>query len=181
MGCTNSTALAEITYSCDDKPKGGISQIYVARKENADGGVIASGVLTYTTGHFTPDDVIEIDFNKKDGFTIAGTEYSGENDGTDSYVPTISVEAPRVTVDKLLATELMSGGFNELVVYVKHRTGLWFAYGTDNGVFISAGTTTTGTNTDKNILQITFTGEEDSYEKSIDDTSIGFVEEGLSA
>ena len=179
MGCISSTPLEGISYNCNDKPKGGVSRILVARKSVIDAlATITDGVLELSAD-LTTGDTVEVDFNKKDGFSIAGLEYSGEADGTDSYVPTISVEAPRVTVDKLMAVDIMAGGFNELVVFVQHRTGLWFAYGVDNGVYASAATTTTGTNTDKNTIQFTFTGDEDSFEKSVGETDIAKVVAGL--
>ena len=81
--------------------------------------------------------------------------------------PTVSVEIPRVTLDKLQAVVPMFGGFNELVVFVKARTGVETAYGFDNGVFISTASSTTGNNTEKNMLQLTFTGDEDSMETCI--------------
>ncbi len=164
MGCTSSTALENITFTCDDKPKGGIDELLIVRTADITEVSDTDGVLDVT---FAATSVSRIDFNKKDGFSIAGTEYAGEPDGTDAFTPSISVEIPRITVDKLQAIGVMTGGFNELVVLVKMRTGLEFAYGYDNGLFINAATSTSGTNADKNTIQATFSGDEDSFERSL--------------
>ena len=167
MGCTTETALTNVTFTCADKPKGGLDEIIVARASAIDwtaatdllGEVDLSVALSITGA------TARIDFNKKDGFSYAGTTYSGEPDGTDSYAPTVIVQLPRVDLAKLQSVESMLGGFNELIVFVKARTGEEFAFGVDNGMFGSALTTTTGTNTDKNVMELTFTGDEDSMER----------------
>ena len=106
-------------------------------------------------------------------------EFSGEADGTDSFTPTVAVEVPRVTLDKLQAVDAMLGGFNELVVFVKARTGIETVYGYDNGVYVSAATITTGNNTEKNMMQLTFTGDEDSLPKVLTGTSWAVLEAAL--
>ena len=177
MGCSNSAALENVTFDCTDKPKGGLDTIYVMRASDITTATDVDGELDITA--VTATSVAMIDFNKKDGFSYAGTEYTGEFDGTDAFVPTVSVEIPRVTLDKLQALIPMLGGFNELVVFIKARTGIETAYGYDNGLFISAVSSTTGNNTEKNMMQLTFTGDEDSMERVLSATSWAVLEAAL--
>jgi hypothetical protein len=184
MGCTNSTTLSNITFTCSDKPKGGLDDLIVLRKSDidfsaeTDPATDVDGELDLSPANALAGGAVaaRIDFNKKDGFSYAGTEYSGEADGTDSFTPTIAVQLPRVDNAKLEAIKDMVGGFNELVAFVKARTGERFAFGIDNGVYGSSATTTTGNNTEKNMIELTFTGDEDSFERTLSQVSWDAVE-----
>lgn len=169
MGCTTEVAVKNITFTCADKPKGGVDELIICRKSDIDFDVATDllGELDLSIASAITGNTARIDFNKKDGFSYAGTEYSGEADGTDSYTPTVAVQLPKVDNAKLQAVEALLGGFNELIVFVKARTGEEFAFGVDNGLYGSTLTTTTGTNTDKNMMELTFTGDEDSLERTL--------------
>lgn len=177
MGCSTQTPLENITFDCSDRPKGGLDDILVIRASDITDSTDIDGELDIVS--VTASSVSRIDFNKKDGFTYAGTDYSGSDDGTDSFKPTVSVEIPSVTLSKLKAASGMMGGFNELVVFTKARTGVETAYGYDNGVFVSEAKTTTGNNTEKNIIQLTFTGDEDSMERVLSATSWAVLEAAI--
>lgn len=173
MGCTPTEAFKNVTFSCSDKPKGGLEEIMVIRKGSITTATDTAGELDITAVAATS--VAKIEFNNKDGFSYAGTEYAGEADGTEKYTPTVAVEVPKVDAVKLEAVKTYLGGFNELVVFVKYRTGKMFAFGYDNGMYGSALTTTSGTNNDKNMMQLTFTGDEDSMEREVDATTWGVL------
>ena len=84
MGCSNNTALENVTFDCTDKPKGGLDKILVMRASDITTATDLAGELDITAVELTS--VAMIDFNKKDGFSYAGTEYTGEEDGTDAFV-----------------------------------------------------------------------------------------------
>ena len=177
MGCTSEVLLENITFTCADKPKGGIDDMLVIRASDITTATDTDGELDITAVEATS--VARIDFNKKDGFSYAGTDYAGEADGTDSYTPTVAVQLPKITKDKLHAAEQMLGGFNELVVFVRTRAGEELAYGFDNGLYGGTMTSTTGTNTDKNMIELSFTGDEDSFERELSDDSWAVLEAAL--
>ena len=176
MGCNPNGVLKGMAVSCDDKPKGGLVQVYAARLADVTAALTGQSAAISAV---VAGSVVEMQFNTKDGYSFAETQYTGEKDGTETFVPTVSLEAPKVTGTKLESVLSMTGGFNQIVVFVKQRTGIMAAYGLDNGVYVSSAKSATGTDADKNSLQYTFTGDEDSFEYEIDQASWDIVAAGV--
>ncbi len=158
MACT--PTLTDITYSCDDLALGGIVELYVGNKADlTDVSVDSSDVVTIGgTGLATANDIHQIEFNIKDGFS-SFTDVKTVADGSVTVVPTITVEIPKMSGTHRNALEQLSDPSAELVAFVKTAAGTFHMVGYEYGLFASTVDGASGVNRgDKNRYQLTLTG-----------------------
>jgi hypothetical protein len=105
----------------------------------------------------------ELEFNNKDGFSAFSEEKTVEANGVVNNVPTVVVEFPKMTTAKRLELDNITVAGLELVIWVQTAADTYHAIGLDYGAYCSLVSGTSGTGrSEKNMYQVTFTGEEDS-------------------
>lgn len=186
MACTL-TLPADVTYSCEDVAIGGILELHIANRVEALAAVTevaASRTITAGTA-LGAGDVVQIDFNNKDGFSVFSEVKTVSADGIVATVPTISVEMPKMTPAKNTSLNDLSKGGAELVAFVRTAAGTYHVCGLDYGLYMGTVDANSGTGrSEKNRYQLTLTGDEQglSYQitgadedaiKAIFDTVVG--------
>lgn len=167
MACN--VTLADISYSCDDVAIGGIVELHVANKSDAESALTGVGsadraitAATAVTG------VSQISFNNKDGFSVFSEVKTVAADGVVSTVPTVSVELPKMTADKITKLNDISKGGAELVAFVQTAAGTYHVCGLDYGLYAGTVDANSGTGrSEKNRFQLTLTGDELGLSHSI--------------
>ena len=167
MACT--VTLADILYSCDDLGVGGIVELHVANKSNAESALTGVGSADRAiTAATAVSGIVELGFNLKDGFSVFSEVKTVNADGTTTTVPTISVELPKMDADKITALNNIAKGGAELVAFVKTAAGTYHVSGLDYGLYASTVDGNSGTGrAEKNRFQLTLTGEENGLSHSI--------------
>ena len=164
MAC-NLTLPSDITYSCDDVAIGGIIELHIANRDD----VLAGTILTKDDATRTVSagtalgagDVTQIAFNNKDGFSVFSEVKTVSADGIVATVPTISVELPKMTTEKITALNDISKGGAELVAFVRTAAGTYHVCGLDYGLYAGTVDANSGTGrSEKNRFQLTLTGDE---------------------
>jgi hypothetical protein len=160
MGCTNATILTGVAFDCDDIPTGGLKTIYLVHKADITTYTVVAGAMTSATIALTK--VVQLEFNNKDAFTSFTDVKTVTPAGIVSAVPTIVVEFPKMTVAKRNElTALTQSAGTELVAFVETAAGTKHVVGLDFGLYASTVNGQSGTGrSDKNIFQLTLTGEE---------------------
>lgn len=159
--------LADVNFSCDDLGIGGLKRVLLGNKTDLVSVVsVANNVVTVTpatTGLDTDGDVIEIQFNLKDGFSVFSEVKTVSADGVVSSVPTISIEIPKMSVDHRNALDNIAKPGAELVAFIETAAGTYHMVGWEYGLYAATVDGNSGTGrSEKNRYQITLTGEEDS-------------------
>lgn len=170
MACN--ITLADVTFSCDDLGIGGLKKVYLGNKADLTSVVsVANDVVTITpatTGLDSDGDVIEIQFNLKDGFSVFSEVKTVSADGVVSSVPTISIEIPKMSADHRDALNNLAKPGAELVAFVETAAGTYHMVGYEYGLYAATVDGNSGTGrSEKNRYQITLTGEEDSLSYNI--------------
>lgn len=157
MACTFTTSEIEnLSYACN-VAFGGIKAIKV------EGG----------TGESKK--VINIEFNTSDGFTNANETKTVSPDGTISVAQTLQVELPKIEKDKLDAIKAINNPNMELKCHILTKSGVMVTYGDEYGCYVSTVDSASGTGrSDKNRIQITFTGDESKLAPVTDDGKTAF-------
>ena len=168
MACN--VTLANISYSCDDVAIGGIVELHIANKTDAVAALTLDSddrVVTAVSAAVTG--ISEISFNNKDGFSVFSEVKTVSADGIVSTVPTISVELPKMTADKITKLNDISKGGAELVAFVETAAGTYHVCGLDYGLYAGTVDANSGTGrSEKNRFQLTLTGDEQGLSYSID-------------
>ena len=176
MAC-NVTLANNISYSCDDVAIGGIVKLALVNKADllgtgggfSDTTVVINSASRQISGTIsaqplptaTTDGIIRIDFNNKDGFSVFSEVKTVSADGVVSCVPTISVELPKMTPDKVEELNSISKGGAELVALVETAAGTYHVVGMDYGLYAGTVDANSGTGrSEKNRFQLTLTGDE---------------------
>ena len=166
--------LSGISFSCTELPVGGLTQVLVGDKADVEGLISVDSdktSLTYgdvtitpaTTGLLTDGDVVNLDFNNKDGFSVFNDVKTVNGDGTVSTIPTIAVEFPVMNQAKRDALEQMAVGGAELVAFVATAAGTYHMVGFEYGLYAGSVDGSSGAaRGEKNRFQLTLTGEEQS-------------------
>ena len=166
--------LSGISFSCAELPVGGLTRVLVGDKNDlnaliavdTDKGAVTYGdvTITPTTANLLTDgDVVELDFNNKDGFSVFNDVKTVNGDGSVSSVPTIAIEFPVMSEAKRNSLEQMAVGGAELVAFVQTAAGTSHLVGFEYGLYAGSVDGTSGASrTDKNRYQLTLTGEESS-------------------
>ncbi len=169
MAC-DVTLPNDISYSCDDVAIGGIIELHIANRDDALAAlteVAASRTITAGTA-LASADVVKIDFNNKDGFSVFSEVKTVSADGIVSTVPTISVETPKMTPAKNTALNDLSKGGAELAAFVRTAAGTYHVCGLDYGLYVGTVDANSGTGrSEKNRFQLTLTGDEQGLSYAI--------------
>ena len=167
MACT--VTLADILYSCDDLGVGGIVELHVANKSNAESALTGVGSADRAiTAATAVSGIVQLGFNLKDGFSVFSEVKTVNADGTTTTVPTISVKLPKMDADKITKLNDISKGGAELVAFVKTAAGTYHVSGLDYGLYAATVDGNSGTSrAEKNRFQLTLTGEENGLSHSI--------------
>ena len=167
MACT--VTLADISYSCDDVAIGGIIELHIANKTDAEAALTLDSTNRAITAATAVTGVSQISFNNKDGFSVFSEVKTVAADGVVATVPTISVELPKMTADKITALNNISKGGAELVAFVETAAGTYHVVGLDYGLYAGTVDANSGTGrSEKNRFQLTLTGDEQGLAYSID-------------
>lgn len=165
--------LADVNFSCDDLGIGGLKRVLIGNKTDLVSVVaVANNVVTVTpatTGLDTDADVIEIQFNLKDGFSVFSEVKTVSADGVVSSVPTISIEIPKMSTLHRDALDNIAKPGAELVAFVETAAGTYHMVGWGYGLYAASVDGNSGTGrSEKNRYQLTLTGEEDSLSYNIE-------------
>jgi hypothetical protein len=159
MACN--VTLADISYSCDDVAIGGIVELHVANRSDALTALTRTDADRLVTAATAVTGVSQISFNNKDGFSVFSEVKTVAADGIVSTVPTVSVELPKMTADKITALNDISKGGAELVAFVETAAGTYHVCGLDYGLYAGTVDANSGTGrSEKNRFQLTLTGDE---------------------
>jgi len=170
MGCTPTITLGGISFDCSDIPVGGLKRVIYTLLSDITSTTITGGEITAVT--ITAGKSAELEFNNKDGFTAFSEEKTVEPNGITNNVPTVVLEFPKMTTAKRAELDQISVGGMQLVVWVETAAGTKHAVGLDYGAYVSLVSGQSGTGrTEKNVYQVTFTGEEDVLSYTVDDTA----------
>jgi len=166
MACT--VTLADIAYSCDDLGIGGILELHIANRSDADTALTYDTADRLVSAATAVTGVVELSFSNKDGFSVFSEVKTVNADGTTTTVPTISVELPKMDATKITALNDIAKGGAELVAFVKTAAGTYHVSGLDYGLYASTVDGNSGTGRgEKNRFQLTLTGEENGLSYSI--------------
>lgn len=170
MGCTPSITLAGISFDCSDIAVGGLKRVMYTLLSDVTSTTITGGEITAAT--ITAASTGELEFNNKDGFSYFGDEKTVEANGVVNNIPTVAIEFPKMTTAKRLELDNITVAGLELVVWVETAAGTKHAIGLDYGAYCSLVSGNSGTGrSEKNMYQVTFTGEEDKLSYTVDDTA----------
>ena len=179
--------LSGISFSCAELPVGGLVKVLVGDKSDLvsliavddDKASLTYGDVTITpatTGLTTDGDVVNLDFNNKDGFSVFNDVKTVNGDGTVSTVPTIAVEFPVMNQAKRDALEQMAVGGAELVAFVETAAGTYHMVGFEYGLYAGTVDGSSGASrSEKNRFQLTLTGEEQSLAYNLTSTEFNKV------
>ena len=166
MACT--VTLADISYSCDDVAIGGIVELHIANKSDAEAALTLDSANRAITAATAVTGISQISFNNKDGFSVFSEVKTVSADGIVATVPTISVELPKMTAAKITALNDLSKGGAELVAFVETAAGTYHVCGLDYGLYAGTVDANSGTGrAEKNRFQLTLTGDEQGLSYSI--------------
>ncbi len=170
MPCDLSVINSDITLDCSDIPVGGIVKAMVAKLVDITSFTEVDGELTAVV--IASDKVVDLEFNSKDGFSNFTDEKTVDDTGIVTAIPTVSLEFPKMTLEKRNALEVLSSSGLELVVLVETAAGTRHACGLDFGMMGSEVNGKSGAGrTEKNSYDIKFTGEETNLARLIDDST----------
>ena len=170
MACT--VTLAGITYGCDDLGIGGIVKLHLASKAAVEAvATLDTDDRSITAASGAASDIVEIEFNLKDGFSSFSEVKTVDAAGGFTTVPSITFEVPKMSNAKITALDSMSNGPKEMVALIQTAAGTYHAAGLDYGVYLGTVDGNSGTGrTEKNRFQVTITGEENGLSYGFADT-----------
>lgn len=170
MPCDLSVINADVTLDCSDVPVGGIVKALVMKYADLTGSTEVDGELTSVT--IAADKVHDLEFNSKDGFSNFTDEKTVDDTGIVTAIPTVSLEFPKMTLEKRNALEKLSTSGFELIMFIETAAGERHALGLDFGVMGAEVNGKSGAGrTEKNSYDVKFTGEETNLSRFIDDAT----------
>lgn len=118
----------------------------------------------------SPNVFVEIEFNRKDGFSNFTDVSTTNADGSREVVPSIQVEIPKMSYDQAPALLKMVKGNVELVAAVETAAGTYHIVGGDFGLYAGTLDGASGTGrAEKNRWQLTLTGSESEIAVNVED------------
>lgn len=179
MGCAVNFSGLSVPYACTDLSTGGLKKVYLADRAALEAlgevTVSASGDVTITsaTGLKTSlvaasNDLLELQFNNKDGFSNFTDVKTVNADGSSTTVPTIQIEFLRMDTVKRAALEEIATPGAEIVAFIETAAGTYHMVGYDFGLYAASVDGATGvTRSEKNRYQLTLVGEENKLAYSL--------------
>jgi len=166
MPCDLSVINADVTLDCSDVPIGGIVKALVMKLADLTSFTEVDGELTAVT--IAADKVHDLEFNSKDGFSNFTDEKTVDDSGIVTAVPTVSLEFPKMTLNKRNALENLTQSGQELVLFIETSAGGYHALGLDFGMMGSEVNGQSGTGrTEKNSYNVKFVGEETNLSRLV--------------
>lgn len=145
---------AGYSLACKDSV-GGLKKVYIDNFEDVDYGAESSGVISTATGGFFE---YELPMNTAQ-FTETVT--SSIENGTTFYQTELVIVLPKLTATMRNQLKLLAQA--KLAVIAEDRNGAKWIMGLENGVYLTTGTSATGTAMgDLNGMTLTFTSMEKS-------------------
>lgn len=170
MPCDLGVINADVTLDCSDVPVGGITKVLVAKSENLTAFTEVDGELTSVT--ISALEVVDLEFNAKDGFSNFTDEKTVDDSGVVTATPNVMLEFPKMTLAKRNALEILSSPGMDLVLFIETSAGDRHALGLDFGMQGAEVNGKSGTGrADKNSYDIKFSGEETNLARLIDDAT----------
>ena len=178
MGCAVDFTGLEVSYACGTVSSGGLKAVYLADKSELAGLVsVANGVVTLTVTTTLKaalvaagNDLLELGFNNKDGFSNFTDVKTVNADGSASVVPTITMEFLRMNAEKRDALNQIATPGAEIVAFVETAAGTKHLVGFDFGLYAGTVDGASGAaRTDTNRYHLTLVGEENALAYSIED------------
>lgn len=170
MPCDLNIINGDVTLDCSDIPVGGIIKALVAKFDDVTAFTEVDGELTSIT--VADNDVVNLEFNPKDGFSNFTDEKTVDETGIVTAVPMVSLEFPKMTLAKRNALESLSASGMELIVFIETAAGGKHALGLDFGMMASEVNGKSGAGrTEKNNYDVKFLGEETNLARLIDDAT----------
>lgn len=155
MACTlNYKGMQSIHLDCNDIPVGGLKSIRYAYHKD---------VVETTPGKPTisASKLKEIRFNKKDGATNFTEVTTSQANGSQSTVPTLTVQLNGLNATTRQALDAISSPLVKLAIVAEDANGTLWVLGRKYGMVLTEVTAGTGaSNGDFNGYNLTFTGEE---------------------
>jgi hypothetical protein len=182
MGCPVDFTGLSVSYACGEIASGGLKTVYLADKATlAELGAInvstGSAVITISGASLQADlvtegnDLLQLGFNNKDGFSNFTDVKTVNADGSASVVPTITMEFLRMNATKRNALEEIATPGAEIVAFVETAAGTKHLVGFDFGLYAGTVDGASGAaRTDKNRYQLTLVGEENVFAYPIADS-----------
>jgi len=171
MPCDLSSIIADVTLDCNDIPIGGLTAVYIVRNQHIASFTETDGELT-AISFGTPNEVVNLEFNYKDGFSRFTDVKTVDDAGVVTAVPTVLVEFPKMTLAKRNAIELLTASGSELVAFIETAAGVRHAVGLDFGLWGSEANGQSGTGrSEKNKYDVKLEGEETNLARQIDDAT----------
>lgn len=180
MGCAVNFSGLSVPYACTDLSTGGLKKVFLADRAALEAlgevGVSPTGDVTISsaTGLQTSlaaagNDLLELEFNNKDGFSNFTDVKTVNADGSSTVVPTIQIEFLRMDTVKRAALEEIATPGAEIVAFIETAAGTYHMVGYDFGLYASSVDGATGvTRAEKNRYQLTLVGEENKLAYSLD-------------
>lgn len=170
MPCDLAVINADVTLNCSDVPIGGITKVMVMKLADLTAKTEVDGELTSVT--IATDKVIDLEFNSKDGFSNFTDEKTVDDSGIVTAIPTVSLEFPKMTLNKRNALENLTTSGLELVIFIETASGVYHALGMDFGMMGAEVNGQSGTGrTEKNSYNIKFTGEETNLARLVSESA----------
>lgn len=167
MPCDLAVINADVTLNCSDVPVGGITKVMVMKLADLTANTEVDGELTSVT--IAIDKVVDLEFNSKDGFSNFTDEKTVDDSGIVTAIPTVSLEFPKMTLNKRNVLDNLTTSGLELVIFIETAAGVKHALGLDFGMMGAEVNGQSGTGrTEKNSYNIKFTGEETNLSRFID-------------
>ena len=177
MSCETNLELDNLSLDCYDIPVGGLKSIYIANACDVALGFVDKALKTDNSenpkygqvtclgfkGSVTPasGEVYKWEFNKRDGVTNLTDAKTVDQSGLTTVIPTLTLEFPKTDAMKLNLANKLSNTNVELLMFIETTAGTKHVLGAKFGMRVSEVTDQSGTGrTDKNIITITFVGEE---------------------
>jgi hypothetical protein len=164
---------AGISKSCDNNA-GGLVKIYIADFDNVTGYTESNSEITAIT-MASSTKFYEFEFNRGTS-NYAETVNINLQNGTTFFTQTVSLVLSRREKTKAEAIKKLTDGQKQLFIIVKDSNGLYWAFGKDEGMVVTAIEGGSGTaKADANNYTITFTGEEADNAPEVDDAIIAAI------
>jgi len=167
MACELDIINKDMELNCEDIPVGGLQEVFVARLSDVSSVIEADGTIS----DLTIKDVVNLEFNMKDGYSNFTDVKTVDDTGVVTATPTVTLEFPKMTLAKRNAIEKLTAN-TELVLMINTAAGVKHMAGLDFGMYGSAANGQSGSGrTEKNSYNITFTGEEINLSRTIEDAA----------
>lgn len=149
--------MQSIALYCEDKPVGGLKSLHFAMLSDIKSLAVTNGTVTVSKAKLK-----ELVFNTKDGATNFTEVTTSQGNGSQSTVPTVTVQFNGINATTRDQLDKLSNPLVKLCLVGQTADGKYWLLGRKYGMVATEVTASTGANNaDFNGYNVTFTGEED--------------------